>query len=56
MALTLVAGLAFTWIYETYGNLWAVGIVHGLLGALAYYAVLGQNPGAELLGILGRIR
>jgi len=54
MALTLAAGLAFTWIYETYGNLWAVGIVHGFLGALAYYTVLGQDPGAELLKLLGR--
>jgi membrane protease YdiL (CAAX protease family) len=55
MGLTLVAGVAFTWLYEKYGNLWAVGITHGFLGALAYYAVLGQNPGAEILAFLHRI-
>jgi len=56
MVLTLAAGLAFTWIYETYGNLWAVGIMHGVLGALAYYTVMGQDPGAELLGFLNQAR
>ena len=49
MALTLVAGIAFTWVYEKYRNLWAIGIVHGILGATAYYVVLGHDPGAEIL-------
>jgi len=49
MALTLVAGIAFSWIYEKYRNLWAVGIVHGFLGAFAYYLVLGNDPGAEIM-------
>jgi len=53
VALTFPAGLAFTWIFEKYRNLWAVGIVHGILGALAYYAVLGQDPGAQLLKLIG---
>jgi uncharacterized protein len=52
MVLTLVAGLVFTWIYERHRNLWAVGIVHGILGALAYYLVLGHDPGAEIIGLL----
>lgn len=51
MVLTLIAGIAFSWIYEKYRNLWAIGIVHGILGAVAYYVVLGQDPGAELLGL-----
>jgi len=49
MALTLIAGLAFCWIYEKHNNLWAIGIVHGFLGALAYYLVLGNDPGAEIM-------
>ncbi|MDD5522309.1 MAG: CPBP family intramembrane metalloprotease [Kiritimatiellae bacterium] len=51
MVLTLIAGVAFSWIYEKYRNLWAIGIVHGFLGALAYYLVLGDDPGAEILGL-----
>jgi membrane protease YdiL (CAAX protease family) len=49
MLLTFVAGCGFTWIFEKHRNLWAVGIVHGVLGALAYYLVLGADPGADLL-------
>lgn len=41
MAMTFVAGLAFTWIYEKHKNIWAIGIAHGILGALACYIVLG---------------
>lgn len=52
MALTFVAGLAFTWIYEKHRNLWAIGVVHGVLGAIAYYVVLGQDLGAEIIGLL----
>jgi len=52
MALTFVAGVAFTWLYGKYKNIWAIGIVHGMLGALAYYLVLGQDPGAALIGAL----
>lgn len=49
MILTFAAGLGFTWIYEEQPNLWVVGIAHGLLGALAYYLVLGLDPGAEMI-------
>lgn len=44
MALTFVAGFAFTLIYRRHPNLWAIGIAHGFLGALAYYLVLGEDP------------
>ena len=54
MLLTFPLGVAFAWIFERYRNVWALGIVHGLLGAAAYYFVLGQDPGAELLRMLGR--
>ena len=49
MILALIAGLGFTWIYEKHPNLSAIGIAHGLLGALAYYLVLGLDPGAEIV-------
>ena len=48
MVLTLVAGFFFTATYRRRPNLWAVGIVHGLLGSLAVYIVLGEDPGAAL--------
>lgn len=52
VGLTFAAGLGFTWIFEKHRNLWAVGIAHGMLGSLAYYLVVGQDPGAELLNLL----
>jgi hypothetical protein len=52
MLLTAPAGIVFAWIYETRPNLWALGIAHGLLGALAYYFVLGMDPGAQVIGIV----
>ncbi|MFH0954216.1 MAG: CPBP family glutamic-type intramembrane protease [Verrucomicrobiota bacterium] len=55
MLLTLAGGIGFTWIYEKRRNLWAVGLVHGLLGATAYYLVLGEDPGAAILGALARL-
>jgi membrane protease YdiL (CAAX protease family) len=52
VVLTLVAGVAFTLIYRRFPNLWAVGIAHGVLGSLAAYIVLREDPGAALLGFL----
>jgi hypothetical protein len=51
-ALTLIAGVVFTALYENYGNLWAVGVLHGLLGATAYHVVLGDDPGRAILNVL----
>jgi membrane protease YdiL (CAAX protease family) len=53
--LTLPAGLLFTWLYERHRNVWAVGITHGVLGALAYYLVLGEDPGSKLVGLMRRV-
>jgi len=53
VALTLVAGFFFTLIYRRHPNLWAVGIAHGLLGSLAFYIVVGEDPGAVILEYLG---
>jgi hypothetical protein len=47
--LTLVGGFFFTLIYRRIPNLWAVGIVHGILGSLVIYIVLKEDPGATLL-------
>jgi hypothetical protein len=46
--LTGVAGVFFTLIYLRIPNLWAVGIVHGILGSLAVYIVLKEDPGAAI--------
>lgn len=51
MILTFIAGLGFTWIYERHRNIWAIGIIHGILGAVAYYVVIGQDPGAEIISL-----
>jgi membrane protease YdiL (CAAX protease family) len=52
MLLTFVVGLWLTWVFERYRNVWAVGLVHGILGALAYYCLLGHDPGGVILGWL----
>jgi membrane protease YdiL (CAAX protease family) len=51
--LTLVAGFFLTLVYRRRPNLWAVGIVHGILGSLAVYIVLREDPGAALLKMIG---
>ena len=53
VALTFVAGFFFTLLYRREPNIWAVGIVHGLLGALFFYVVLQEDPGALVLQQLG---
>ena len=53
VALTFVAGFFFTLIYQRFSNLWAVGLAHGLMAALAMYLVLGEDPGAEILNMVG---
>ena len=46
--LTGIAGVFLTLIYRRFPNLWAVGIVHGILGSLAVYIVLKEDPGATI--------
>lgn len=55
VALTFVAGFFFTLIYQRFSNLWAVGIAHGLMAALVMYLVLGEDPGAEILNMVGAL-
>jgi membrane protease YdiL (CAAX protease family) len=54
MILTLIGGMFFTLIYRRYPNLWAVGIAHGVLGALAVYLVVKEDPGAVILNYVIR--
>lgn len=49
-ALTAASGFAWTAIYLRAPNLVVQGVAHGLLGALAYYEVLGRDPWTELFG------
>lgn len=41
--LTFAAGFIFTYLYHSYPNLLCLGIAHGIVGALAFHLVLGQN-------------
>ena len=52
VVLTGASGLFFTLIYLRRPNLWAVGIVHGILGSLAFYVVLQEDPGAAIWGFI----
>jgi hypothetical protein len=46
--LSSMAALAWVPIWLRWPNLWALGVSHGLLGALAYYLVLGRDVWLEL--------
>jgi membrane protease YdiL (CAAX protease family) len=41
--MAFVAGFIFTVLYHHYQNLFCLGIAHGILGALGFHLVLGQN-------------
>ncbi|MGI9517392.1 MAG: CPBP family intramembrane glutamic endopeptidase [Pirellulaceae bacterium] len=42
--LTLTAGLYWSWVFLKCPNIWALGLSHGILAALTYPLVLGENP------------
>lgn len=44
VGLTFPLGVAATLIYNRHPNIWAIGLLHGVLGTIAYYAVLGEDP------------
>jgi membrane protease YdiL (CAAX protease family) len=50
-ALTFAGGLMWVPIYLWRPNLWVLGVSHGLLGAMAYYAVLGKDAWELLVGV-----
>lgn len=49
MVLTALVGFFFTILYHYAPNLIVLGISHGILGALAYYLVLNEDPWAMLV-------
>ena len=53
---TLLSGFFFTLLYRREPNLWAVGTLHGILGSLAVYVVLGQDPGAAIWELVAGLR
>ncbi len=50
MLATFVLGLVYTWLYLRGYNLIALGVYHGLLGAMFFYTVLGRNAFLEAFG------
>jgi len=50
MALTLLVAPIWLVLYRRNPNLWVLGLAHGLLGTLAFFAVLGRNVLQTLLG------
>jgi uncharacterized protein len=49
-AATLLLGIVFVPLFLRYRNVLPLGVVHGWLGALAYYWLLGRDPYLELFG------
>jgi membrane protease YdiL (CAAX protease family) len=43
MAVTLIAGLYWTWLYLRYRNLWVLAASHGVLGAALHYWVFDRD-------------
>jgi hypothetical protein len=50
MALTLLVAPVWLVLYRRHPNLWVLGVAHGLLGTLAFFAVLGRDVFAALIG------
>jgi membrane protease YdiL (CAAX protease family) len=44
VALTLAAGVGWSWLFSRWPNVWLLGLSHGVLAALAYPLVLAENP------------
>ncbi|MEM9072069.1 MAG: CPBP family intramembrane glutamic endopeptidase [Myxococcota bacterium] len=44
LALTTLAGFAWSWLYRRHPNVLTLGLSHGVLAALAYPLMLGTNP------------
>ena len=50
MALTLPIAPVWLVLYRRHPNLWVLGVAHGLLGTLAFFALLGRDVLAALGG------
>jgi membrane protease YdiL (CAAX protease family) len=49
---TFILALYYGWIYLNERNIYVLGLFHGWLGGLFYYAVLGRDPFLEMFGKL----
>ncbi len=54
MILVFPLGVVGSWIYEKKPNLWVLAILHGILGMLAYFFILGEDPGSPLILVIRR--
>ncbi|WP_299227128.1 CPBP family intramembrane glutamic endopeptidase [uncultured Psychroserpens sp.] len=45
---TFILALFYSYIYLKVKNLYVLGLIHGWLGALFYYTVVGQDPFADV--------
>ena len=52
MGLTFIAACIWVPIYLRWRNLWPLGVCHGLLGAVAYYVLMGRDVWLELTAAL----
>jgi len=48
VGLTFIAGLAWSFLFRRYPNVWVLGLSHGVLAALAYPLAVGRNPLGDL--------
>lgn len=48
-----IAGFFFVMLYHRFPNLYAIGIAHGVVGALVFHLILGQNQWEVLLKYFG---
>ena len=44
VGLTFIAGLAWSFLFQRYPNVWVLGLSHGVLAALAYPLAVDRNP------------
>ena len=49
---TFILAIFYGWIYLTERNIYVLGLFHGWLGGLFYYAVLDRDPFLEMFGKL----
>ena len=47
---TFLLALFYGMVYLKTRNVWVMGILHGWLGALFFYTVVGRDPFAEVFG------
>jgi hypothetical protein len=52
MAATFALAIFYSLVYLKHGNIYALGIFHGWLGALFFYTVVNRDPFIEVFGSL----